>query len=131
MKRSASLRASLTVTAKVAAKHTGAPAACLAVYSHEQVTFDGVARKVYAPSPGVGRAFCPDCGTSMTWETDLRGYGPVCAIHISTFDDPALLPPSCHSFYAEKIDWFDIADQLPRFAGFVVDGDIVSVGPRS
>mgnify|MGYP001819637339 CR=1 FL=1 len=65
----------------------------------------------------------------MTWETDLRGYGRVCAIHISTFDDPERLPPSCHSFYAEKIAWFDIADTLPRYKGFVVDGSIERHGP--
>ncbi len=72
------------------------------------------ARKFYSSSPGVGRAFCPECGTPLTWETGLGDLGPVCAIHISTFDDPDALMPSALSFYPEKISWFDIADTLPR-----------------
>lgn len=43
-------------------RHTGAPAATLAVYKAEQVTFSGDPRKIYASKPGVGHAFCLECG---------------------------------------------------------------------
>ena len=110
-------------------KHTGAPAATLAVFTVDQVAFGGGDRKIYASSPGVGRAFCGTCGTPLTWETDLGDLGPVCAIHISTFDDPDALRPSAHSFYTERISWFDIADDLPRYEGFVKDGALMCHGP--
>ena len=110
-------------------KHTGAPAVTLAVYTLDQVGFSGDERKTYASSPGVGRGFCGTCGTPLTWETDFGDLGRVCAIHISTFDDPEPLRPDAHSFYAERIPWFDIADDLPRYAGFVADGVLVCHGP--
>ena len=111
-------------------KHTGAPAATLAVYGARQITFIGGERKAYESSRGVERTFCVECGTSLTWETELRGYGPVCAVHISTFDDPEALSPTHHSFYSERIRWFDVHDNLPRYEGFVVDGVLVRHGPE-
>ena len=111
-------------------RHTGAPAATLAVYAADQVTFSGAPRKPFASSPGTERAFCPDCGTSLTFETDLRGYGRVCAIHISAFDDPGAMVATHHSYYSERIPWFDIHDDLPRHSRLVVDGELMRHGPE-
>ncbi|MEM7171325.1 MAG: GFA family protein [Pseudomonadota bacterium] len=110
-------------------RHTGAPAATLAVFRAEQVAFSGADRKVYDSAPNVGRAFCPDCGTSLTWERDFEQEGRLCALHISGFDDPEALPATGHSFYSERLSWFDIADELPRHAGFVVGSEPMRFGP--
>lgn len=110
-------------------KHTGAPAATLAVFKADQVKFSGEKRKDYKSAPGVVRAFCSNCGTSMTWETVLADEGAVCAIHISTFDQPDVLIPTGHSFYPERISWFDIADNLPRYEGFVRGNEPLHLGP--
>lgn len=109
--------------------HTGAPAATLAVFKAGQVAFKGADRKIYNSAPGVGRDFCSDCGTTLTWETDFGSEGLICAVHISTFDDPDLLAPTAHSFYPERISWFDIADDLPRYEGFVAGGRLLQSGP--
>jgi hypothetical protein len=37
--------------------------------------------------------------------------------------------PSAHAFYAERIAWFDVADGLPRYAGFVDDSRPLRHGP--
>ncbi len=110
-------------------KHTGAPMATLPVYPAGQVTFSGQERTIYASSEETGRAFCPKCGTSLTFEANLRGYGPLVAVHISTFDDPDALAPTHHSFYASRIAWFDVVDDLPRHAGLVADGELMRRGP--
>ena len=110
-------------------QHTGAAAATLAVFAPEQVRFSGSARKLFNSAPGVGRAFCPDCGSSLSWETTLGEEG-ICALHISTFDDPEQLPANGHSFYMERISWFDIADELPRHAGFVRQTEPMCFGPQ-
>lgn len=110
-------------------RHTGAPMAYLAVYPVEAVTFSGTPRKVYGSSPDRGRAFCTECGTSMTWETELPGRGVICALHISTFDDPDALEPNAHSFYGERICWFDAHDDLPRHDSFIKSTDPVCYGP--
>ena len=83
----------------------------------------------YESSPGRSRAFCGKCGTTLTWEAEHPAYGSIRALHISTFDDPEALRPSDHSFYSDRISWFDIADDLPRYEGFVVDGVLVRHGP--
>ena len=110
-------------------KHTGAPAATLAVFKADQVKFSGGERKIYESAPNVGRAFCGKCGTSLTWETVFGDEGAICAIHISTFDEPDALVPTAHSFFPERISWFDIADNLPRHEGFVAGSEPLHHGP--
>ena len=99
-------------------KHTGAPVVTLAGFKVDQVRFSGDQRNLYESSPGVGRAFCGKCGTPLTWEGDGGDLGPIIEIHISTFDDPDALQPTLHSFESERIAWFDVADDLPRYEGF-------------
>lgn len=111
--------------------HTGAPMATLAVFRADQVQFSGAERKPYRSAPGVERAFCADCGTSLTWETVLGDEGRLCAIHISTFDNPDVLAPTGHSFYPERISWFEVADDLPRHEGFVAGSEPLHYGPAA
>lgn len=110
-------------------RHTGASAATLAVFTQDQVAFSGDDRAVFASAPNVERTFCGTCGSSLTWETDFGAEGRLCAIHISAFDDPDALRPTGHSFYAERISWFDIHDALPRYEAFVAGGILMCNGP--
>jgi len=111
-------------------KHNGGPVVTLAGYQTSQVSFGGDERKIYESSAGVGRAFCGKCGTPLTWEGDAGGeLGQIVEFHLSTFDDPEALVPTGHAFYDERISWFDIADDLPRFEGFVDESPLVRHGP--
>ena len=111
-------------------KHNGAPVVTLAGFMADQVEWSGDARKIYQSSPGVGRAFCGNCGTPLTWEgVSSNQGGPIFEFHISTFDNPNVLAPSSHSFYPERIAWFDIADNLPRYEGSSGDGPVLRHGP--
>lgn len=110
-------------------KHNGAAVVTLAGFKADQVEFSGDERKVYESSPGVGRAFCGNCGTPLTWEGDGGELGPIFEFHISTFDDPNVLVPTMHAFYPERIAWFDIADNLPRHEGFPGESPILRHGP--
>ena len=100
-------------------KHNGAAVVTLVGYMADQVAFTGTARKIYESSAGVGRAFCGNCGTPLTWEgvSSVRG-GPIFEIHIGTFDNPDVLVPTSHNFDSERIAWFDVADNLPRYGEF-------------
>ena len=111
--------------------HTGAPMATLAVFHEDQVAFSGTPRKPYQSAQNVERSFCPDCGTSMTWETTLGDEGRLCAIHISCFEAPEALRPVAHSFHVERLPWFDAHDDLPRHEGFVAGSEPVQIGPGS
>jgi len=111
-------------------KHNGGPVVTLAGYKADQVTFSGTERKIYESSPGVHRAFCPNCGTPLTWEGDGGDLGAIFEFHISTFDEPDKLVPTEHAFYPERISWFDVADDLPRYEGFPGSSTVLRHGPE-
>jgi len=110
-------------------KHNGAPVVTLAGFKAEQVTFSGQECRFYRSSPGVGRAFCGNCGTPLTWEGDGGDLGAIVELHISTFDNPDTLVPSAHAFYPERIKWMDVADTLPRYEGFTESTPLLQHGP--
>jgi hypothetical protein len=95
-------------------RHTGAPLVTLVSFAADQVRFTKGERRIYASSPGVKRAFCGDCGTTLTWESNPRGQDLI-EFHIGTLDDPDRMPPSIHVFHGDRLRWFDTADRLPRY----------------
>jgi hypothetical protein len=88
--------------------------ATLAGLKKDQVRFTKGERQLYESSPGVERGFCSRCGTSLTWEGDGDELGPLVEIHVGTLDDPSMVSPQCHIHHDERIEWFDVADDLPR-----------------
>jgi len=112
-------------------RHTGAPVVTYVGFKKDQVAFTKGERRVYNSSPGVGRAFCGQCGTPLTWEgkSNLPGRGEILEFHISTFDNPNAFVPTNHVFYPERLAWFDVADDLPRYHGFDFSSEIYRQGP--
>lgn len=98
-------------------KHTGAPVVAWVAFDAEKVRFLAERGK-YQSSPGVVRGFCPACGTPLTWEGESRRYAgrKITELHISTLDTPELLVPDRHWFDGERLAWFAVADNLPRYA---------------
>ncbi len=109
-------------------KTTGAPVVLFVMFEKEQVRFIKGERKIYASSPGVGRAFCPDCGTPLSYEGEWGGK-TIIEVHAGTLDDPEIFVPDRHAFYGERISWFDVADQLPRHNASSVGTQPDSYGP--
>lgn len=97
-------------------RHTGAPLVAFAVFTADQVTWEKGARSRYESSPGKFRAFCPDCGSSLTWEGRYNGQEWV-EFHISAMDDPNAFPPNEHTHYKERISWLHVDDDLKKFPG--------------
>lgn len=70
----------------------------------------------YRSSDIAERWFCGDCGTQLAIDAD---YQPdTLDVAIATLDEPARVKPGFHLFTAERVAWFDTADDAPRFAGF-------------
>lgn len=107
-------------------KQTGAPVVTFAGFKADQVIFRGEDRKTYDSSEGVCRGFCGRCGTPLSWEgrSNLPERGMIIEFYISTFDRPEAFTPTNHVWYAEKIPWFDVADDLPRFRGFDFNSEL-------
>ena len=94
--------------------HTGAPVVAFVVFSLDQVKWLTGHRSRYESSPDKFRAFCSDCGTSLTFEDD-----DLIEFHISTLDKPNDYPPNEHTHNIDKISWIEIADSLPRYQGSI------------
>ena len=83
-----------------------------------QLEFDGDLPALYRDG-GVTRGFCPGCGCSLTYASErFPGY---VQLHLGSLDEPERIRPLAHVHYAEKIAWFDIDDDLPRFAASAAD----------
>lgn len=93
-------------------RSTGAPVSLLVGYVDEQVEVESGVPKVYESSPGVRRAFCGDCGTSISYKDD-RLPGEV-YIHVGVFDNPASFEPTVHSWHSQRLEYVNILDDLPR-----------------
>lgn len=98
-------------------------------YRRTQIDLPRDAMTFHASSPGVRRGFCPNCGTSISYENERWPED----IHIMAgcLDAPALLQPQFHIFAGERLPWLQLADTLPRFrttpsAGDRMDGQIES-----
>jgi hypothetical protein len=68
----------------------------------------GVAR--FESSPGVRRSFCSVCGGGVAIVLDDQVVIPAAAL-----DDALEARPQLHFFAGEKVDWIDIADEIPAF----------------
>jgi len=108
-------------------RNTGSAVATFVGYNKEQLSYTRGARKFYVSSPGVERGFCADCGTPMTYEAD-RCPDEV-HLYVSTLDDPGAYRPRVHVFFAERLSWMDLNDDLPRYEGLTTDAEPVSWGP--
>ena len=97
-------------------RHTGAPVVAFVVFDDDKVHFDRRDRSIFNSSPGTRRGFCDQCGTPLTCEGQV-GEQKVIGFYISTFDDPGAYVPDRHYRHEERIAWFDVADDLPRYLG--------------
>ena len=92
-------------------RHSASPVACFVNFPLDRVAFFGE-RATFQSSPGVTRSHCARCGTPIAYETEKRA-GEI-DLYLNAFDDPAAFEPQSHSFFAERIPWFDTRDELPR-----------------
>ena len=88
--------------------------------NEDDVAFDDETPEHYVDG-GVTRGFCKHCGSSLTYASErFPGY---LQLHLGSLDDPAAVRPRAHVHHAEKVDWFEIDDPLPRYPGSAADAD--------
>lgn len=64
----------------------------------------------YVSSPTARRGFCPTCGSNLFWD----GAGANISIFAGTLDGPTGLSLKGHIFCADKGDYYEIGDDLPK-----------------
>ena len=60
------------------------------------------------------RGFCSDCGSALFWDD---GSDDV-SINAGSLDQPTGLTLTSHIFVDAKADYYEIEDDLPKFAGY-------------
>jgi len=81
----------------------------------EAYSLDTGAPSSFSSSPGATRTFCPTCGSPMSFSHE-RFPGEI-HLYVASLDDPEAYQPSRHVFYAKRLSWADLHDDLPRFDG--------------
>ncbi len=69
-------------------------------------------RKCYSSSPGVTRSYCKDCGSPLSFETEV--FPNETHLYAATLDQPELYNPTAHIFWSEHLPWVQIGDGLPK-----------------
>jgi hypothetical protein len=103
---------------KACQRRTGAVASHGAAFARTQVRIEG-SSKVFERDGQAGRKvrfyFCPECGTSLHWETGLRPDWYILAV--GAFADPDF-PASSASIYEEsKHTWTRLPDSMKHLQG--------------
>ncbi len=69
----------------------------------------------YESSPGFGRPFCTQCGSTVPDGEPFEGR---VAMPAGILDDDPGVRPLAHIFTGSKASWYDIVDDLPSFEGY-------------
>lgn len=81
---------------------------------HDRLTVEGADKLTwYAASEFAKRGFCSTCGSALFWKRD--GTDTI-SIMAGSFDQPSGLKAKAHIFVADKGDYYEIEDGLPRYA---------------
>ena len=95
-------------------RHIGGVGYWTSVDEADDIEIDGgTALRWYQSSPGNYRGFCQNCGSSLFIREDNR---TVIDIVAGTLDDGPDFKMSQHIFVASKGDYYEIEDNLPRYA---------------
>ncbi|MEQ9329320.1 MAG: GFA family protein [Rhodospirillales bacterium] len=68
--------------------------------------------KWFRSSEGAERGFCAECGSTLFWRADGRAD---LSIAIGVIDGATGLGGGHHIFVADKGDYYELADDLPKF----------------
>lgn len=94
-------------------RHSGAPALAFVHFPLESFAWLGSGPSWYRSSPHAERGFCSTCGSSIAMREEVLGDRvQVC---VGSLDEPHRARIDDHVWARERISWFDIEDELPRF----------------
>lgn len=107
---------------------TSSPVTTFLVVRRPDFRYTQGAPKIYASSPGVQRSFCDQCGSPLAYETDERP--DQIDLYVCSLTTPATVVPQAHVHAQAQLPWFEILDDLPRYARSSRDGAPIRHGPR-
>lgn len=69
--------------------------------------------KYFESSPGFFRGFCSTCGSPVANRATVVSE---IGVPMGVLDDDPGVRPECHIFVGSKAAWYEITDNLPKFA---------------
>jgi hypothetical protein len=94
-------------------RHAGAPMVAWGLVAKEQLKVEGETKE-YASSEHGRRHFCPQCGTSLFYTSDVIFPGQI-DVQIATLDDPDEIEPNAQIQLADRIGWMERLDEMAQF----------------
>ncbi|HJT44264.1 MAG TPA: GFA family protein [Rhizomicrobium sp.] len=70
--------------------------------------------RYFRSSEGVRRGFCATCGSQLTYENEH--IPEEIHLYAASLAEPGSVSPTRHVFAEEQLPWFEIEDELPRYA---------------
>ena len=70
----------------------------------------------YESSPGKHRYFCSGCGSAVFVQTDKQPH--LTRLRLGGLENPPGVVTRAHIFVDEKVDWYEIMDDLPQYSGW-------------
>jgi hypothetical protein len=110
-------------------RQTSSPVATFVMVRRTTLHFTRGLPKEYASSSGVRRSFCADCGSPIAYQTDRRP--DIVDLFAGTLTDPAAVAATCHVHAEEQLAWFEMLDDLPRYARSHPDATPLRYGART
>jgi hypothetical protein len=110
-------------------RSTSSPVTTFISVPRSSFSFTKGAPRYFTSSPGVRRSFCGNCGSPLTYENER--LPDEVHVYAAALSKPVDVSPSRHVFVSEQLTWFEVADQLPRYATTSRSGaPPIRVGPR-
>jgi hypothetical protein len=110
-------------------RQASSPIATFVTVTKATLRFTQGEPKEFASSPGVRRSFCGGCGAPIAYWSERRP--DVVDLFAGTLADPTSISPSLHTHAAEQLPWFEVLDDLPRYAVSSRGTAPMRYGPRS
>jgi hypothetical protein len=106
----------------------GSPLAIWVGYRPAQFRLTRGAPKRFSRTRGVVRAFCPECGTSISYLDE--GLPDELYVAIGFLDHPERFEPQAHAYWSLRLPWLDLAARLPRLHGYSRERSATFGDPR-
>ena|ERR1700760_2508738 len=85
-------------------------------YRAKQISLLSGSPTRFSRTPGVIRTFCAVCGSSIGYID--QALPDEHYFVIGFFDRPEDFCPAAHAYFAERLPWLNVEDNLPRFEGY-------------